>query len=248
MKTLIYAHRGASKQAPENTMPAFTFAYELGADGIETDIQLTKDHVPVLIHDENVRRTTNGTGFVQDYTFKQLQQLDAGSWFSENFINTQIISLEQLLSWVKDKELKLNLELKTKIIPYKHIEQIVYDLLIKYDKLNQTVISSFNPNTIQNMHVIDPNVTTALLTSQKKVDLFRFAKQVGASGLHIKSRLLNPPFLNKATENGLYVATYTINRKFEMLRCYKLGCHAIISDLPHLAIETRELYEQNILK
>ncbi len=112
MAPIIYAHRGASKAAPENTMPAFELAAKQGADGIETDVQLTKDQIPVLIHDENVRRTTDGIGFVQDYTYKELQELDAGSWFSSTYSNTTIPTLDQLLAWNKKKKLKLNIELK----------------------------------------------------------------------------------------------------------------------------------------
>ncbi|WP_182199469.1 glycerophosphodiester phosphodiesterase family protein [Paraliobacillus salinarum] len=248
MKTIIYAHRGASKQAPENTLPAFELAYESGADGIETDVQLTKDGIPVLFHDENVRRTTNGTGFIQDYTFEQLQQLDAGAWFSNQFINTRIMSLEEFLIWTTDKKLLLNLELKTNVIPYKHIEQIVYDLLVKYNKLKQTVISSFNPNSLLNMHQIDLTVTTAFLTSTKKVDLISYTKRLGAKGLHTKNRFVNQNLINTAKREDIYVASYTVNRPNQMMRCYQIGCHAIFTDLPHIAIETRELFEQDMIQ
>lgn len=247
MKTIIYAHRGSSKLAPENTLPAFQLAYEQNADGIETDVQLTKDRVPVLIHDESVRRTTNGTGFVQDYTFEELQQLDAGYWFSENFVNTPIISLERFLHWTKDKKLLLNLELKTNVIEYKHIEKLVYDLLKKYNKVNQTVISSFNPYSLKRIKTIDPKIRTALLISQRKTNLFNFTQSLDASGLHIRYRLLNRTFIKKAREKDIYVACYTINRPAQMLRCYHIGLRAIFTDLPHVAIETRELYEQHIL-
>src|SRR5690625_6897712 len=79
----IFAHRGASQLAPENTMAAFQLAYELGAEGIETDIHLTKDLIPVLIHDEHVKRTTDGIGAVKDYTFQQLHQLRSEEHTSE---------------------------------------------------------------------------------------------------------------------------------------------------------------------
>lgn len=247
MQTIIYAHRGASKQAPENTLPSFELAYEQGADGIETDVQLTKDHVPVLIHDENVRRTTNGTRFVQDYTFKQLRQLDAGAWFSDNYSHTPILSLEEFLHWIGDKNLLINLELKTNVIPYKNIEHIVYDLLVKYNKIDQTVVSSFNPNSIKAMHAIDRKITTAFLSSQKKIDLFHYAKELGATGLHLKNRLITQGLIEKAAKQDLYIASYTVNRQGQMARCYKLGCYAIFTDLPYLAVETRELIDQNIL-
>src|SRR5690625_7581403 len=115
MSNAIFAHRGASKYAPENTMAAFKFAYELGAEGIETDVQLTKDNIPVLIHDERVKRTTNGTGYIKDLTWNQVKQLDAGSWFSKKFTGAGIISLDEFLQWIQFKPLYLNIELKNKI-------------------------------------------------------------------------------------------------------------------------------------
>lgn len=112
--TKIIAHRGSSALAPENTMAAFELAYEQGAEGIETDVHLTKDNIPVLIHDENVKRTTNSTGYIKDYTFDQLKQFDAGSWFSVKYAGSTIISLEEFLNWFQDKALCLNIELKNR--------------------------------------------------------------------------------------------------------------------------------------
>jgi len=95
---------------------------------------------------------------------------------------------------------------------------------------------------------IDSTIKTAFLTSQKTVDLFSHTKKIGATGLHIKYRLLNRVFLEKANANDLYIGCYTINRIPQMMRCYKLGCHSIFTDLPNIAIETRELYDQHILE
>lgn len=212
MKTLIFAHRGASKLAPENTMPAFEIAAESGADGIETDVQLTKDQVPVLIHDENLRRTTNGTGFVQDYTYAQLRLLDAGSWFSPEYSDTYIVSLEEFLRWFHDKPMFLNIELKTNVIPYKNIEQIVYDTLKRHQVLERTVFSSFNPDSLVRLKEINPSVPTAFLTSTKMRDLCQYAKSIGADALHVKHRLLDKKLAKKCRKEGLDLRIYTVNR------------------------------------
>ena len=95
--TINYAHRGASAYYPENTMLSFEKALEMGATGIETDVQLTKDGVLVLIHDEMVNRTTNGEGFVEDYTYKELNKLDAGCWMGEEFTGIKIPTVEELI-------------------------------------------------------------------------------------------------------------------------------------------------------
>ncbi|WP_327084777.1 glycerophosphodiester phosphodiesterase [Thalassobacillus devorans] len=240
---MIYAHRGASKLAPENTMPAFELAYHAGADGIETDVQLTKDGIPILIHDENVRRTTNGTGFVQDYTYKELKKLDAGSWFSSKFSDTPIVTLDEFLDWVQDKSMFLNIELKNNVIPYKHLEQTVYDHLKKYQLLEQTVISSFNASSMERMKDIDPNISTALLSSKKIPELPGHLKRIGVTGFHTKYRLLNSNLAKTCRKHNLALRIYTVNRPTQMKKCFKLKCDGVFTDVPHLAMEYRELYE-----
>ncbi|MDC3414471.1 glycerophosphodiester phosphodiesterase [Aquibacillus sp. 3ASR75-11] len=246
MKTLIYAHRGASKRAPENTFPAFEIAYQMGADGIETDVQLTKDGVPVLIHDENVRRTTNGTGFVQDYTYEEIQKLDAGTWFSEKFEGAHIPSLAHFLNWVKDKSLKLNIELKNNIMEYKNLESIVYDMLVAHNVLDRTVLSSFNPESIQRMKKIDKAIPTAFLTSNKTRDMVSFVKELGATSVHIKYRLLTQKLVNQCQQNNLAIRVYTVNREAQLARCFKLQTDGIITDVPNLALKQRKLYSQTM--
>ncbi|SEA58611.1 glycerophosphoryl diester phosphodiesterase [Thalassobacillus cyri] len=243
MGTMIFAHRGASKLAPENTMPAFELAYHAGADGIETDVQLTKDSIPILIHDENVRRTTNGTGFVQDYTYEEIKKLDAGTWFSTKFSDTSIVALEEFLDWVHDKSIILNIELKNNVIDYKQLEQIVYDHLQKYQVLEKTVISSFNAASMERMKKIDPNVSTAFLSSKKVPDLPNHLKKIGVTGFHTKYRLLNSNLAKACRQHNLALRIYTVNRPMQMKKCFKLKCDGIFTDVPHLAKEYRKLYK-----
>src|SRR5690625_5400798 len=165
LPTKIFAHRGASQFAPENTMPAFQLAYELGAEGIETDVHLTKDLVPVLIHDEKLKRTTNGYGYVKDYTFNELKNFDAGSWFSDKFAGTSIISLDQFLKWIKSKSLFLNIELKNSKINDPRIEKIVYELIVYYHLQDRTILSTFNKNSVKRMKQFS-DIEIALLTSR----------------------------------------------------------------------------------
>ncbi|MDY0396507.1 glycerophosphodiester phosphodiesterase family protein [Virgibacillus halophilus] len=148
MTTVIYAHRGASGKAPENTMAAFRIALSEEAEGIETDVQLTKDGVPVLIHDERLRRTTGTGGYVKDVTYQQIKALNANAGFPTE-VNTPVPSLEEFLEWAKDKPLHLNLELKNNKITYRHLEDIVLKQLDAYNLLDRTVISSFNPLSLK---------------------------------------------------------------------------------------------------
>jgi glycerophosphoryl diester phosphodiesterase len=121
-----YAHRGASGNYPENTMLSFQKALELGASGIETDVQMTSDGKLVLIHDERVDRTTDGVGFVKDYTYSELNKLDAGSWLSSDYANEKIPNFEGFLEFIKNTKLLLNLEIKSNIIQYPGIEKKSY--------------------------------------------------------------------------------------------------------------------------
>ncbi|WP_173916226.1 glycerophosphodiester phosphodiesterase [Halobacillus sp. Marseille-Q1614] len=239
-KTLIYAHRGASRLAPENTMAAYQLASESGADGLEIDVQLTKDNVPVLIHDENVRRTTNGTGFVQDYTCEQIKKLDAGSWFSTKFSDCSIVTLEEFLCWFKTLNMVLNVELKTNVIEYKGIEKMVLAALEKHEVLDRTVISSFNLSSITKVHELNENVRTAFLTSTSRQNLPKFAQKHGSTDLHVKYRLLDRKLVKKCHKEKMPLRIYTINRPNYMAKCFRLGCDGIFTDVPHEALSYRE--------
>ncbi|GGB34361.1 glycerophosphoryl diester phosphodiesterase [Lentibacillus populi] len=244
MTTNIIAHRGASRLAPENTMPAFKLAYKLGADGIETDVQLTKDNIPVLIHDEHVKRTANGRGFVKDFTFAELRKLDAGSWFSKKYTGTKIVSLDEFLQWIKPRPLYLNIELKNTKIDYKNLETIVYDMLKSYQLLDRTTLSTFNPVSVQRMQDLFSDVEIALLTSRRNRNLVHDAKRIGANALHIKYRLLTPSLVDACRRKKIKVRVYTVNRPIKMAKCFALKTDGIFTDVPDLGLEQRKQFHQ----
>ena len=125
-KILNVAHRGLSGLYPENTMIAFRKAIEADCDGIEMDVHLTRDGVPVVIHDEEVDRTTNGSGYVKDFTYEQLCNLDAGIKFSDEFKGEKIPTLKEFFDFMKDNDKLINIELKNSIIHYEGLEEKVY--------------------------------------------------------------------------------------------------------------------------
>lgn len=239
MKTKIIAHRGASKYAPENTMPAFELAYKMGAGGIETDVQLTKDRVPVLIHDEHVSRTTDGTGFIKDLTYNELKNLDAGSWFSYRFKNTQILPLHDFLKWAKNKPLYLNIELKNNKIDYKHLEGIVYEQIDHYQLLNRTTISTFNPNSIKRLKRYNAHVEIAFLAAKRMKGLIDFVVVLGGNALHVKYSLLNTKLLQESKQKNIPLRVYTVNRKSRIVRCLKYRVDGIFTDVPDKAESIR---------
>ena len=148
---LVIGHRGIRAFYPENTMISFQKAIEAGVDGLETDINMTKDGHLVVIHDTSVDRTTDGTGMVKDFTWKELERLDAGSCFSPDFKGEKIPAFEEFLELVKDKNLLLNIEIKddrTSVID-KTIQ-----MLEEYKLTDTYVITCFNAEVTTYAHKV----------------------------------------------------------------------------------------------
>lgn len=143
-RPIIYGHRGASQYAPENTLASYNRAIEMGADGIEIDVHKSKDGHLIVCHDERVDRTTNGQGYIKDLILKEIKSLDAGSWFSKEFSGEKIPLLEEVLEFVKDKDILLNIELKNGPIFYDGIEDELIRLVRVFNLVENTIISSFN--------------------------------------------------------------------------------------------------------
>jgi len=236
LKTKIIAHRGASKYAPENTMPAFVLAYRMGAHGIETDVQLTKDDVPVLIHDENVKRTTDGYGYIRDFTYRDLKNLDAGGWFSNEYTGTNILTLDEFLKWAENKPLYLNIELKNNKIDYRHLENYVYERVDYYRLLNRTTISTFNPKSIKRLKQYNHRVGVALLISKRTENIISIVKELGGSALHIKYNVLHKRLVEESRKNNVPLSVFTVNKKMRMIRCLTYQVSGIFTDIPDKAL------------
>lgn len=236
----IIAHRGASEIAPENTLPAFELAHRLGAESIETDIHLTKDQIPILIHDPSLERTTNGKGLIKDFTFAELRNLDAGMWFSKQYAKTRLISLEQFLQWIKPKQMTLNLELKNVKFRYQHLEELVYEQLEHFSLEDRTIISTFNPESIKHMASFNKDISLALLRSKKHRHLCKYAAKLGAQSIHINYRLLNQSLIKQCEQLQMKVRVYTVNKYEQIMRCFQFGCHGVITDSPGKALYYRK--------
>lgn len=244
---MIIAHRGASGIAPENTMLAFELAYREGAQAIELDVHLTKDHVPVVIHDEKVDRTTNGYGFVKDLTFKEIQMLEAGTWFDRPLVNIQIPSLETVLLWAKSRNIIVNIELKTNKINYEQIEMIVYEQVASHNLLDRTIFSSFNPKSLETLSSMKSDLNLALITSKlKSYEKIKEAKhQLNINALHCKYSLVNKRFIHMLHHLNLKARVYTVNRISQILKCYSLSLDGVITDFPRRAKYTLQKMIKN---
>jgi glycerophosphoryl diester phosphodiesterase len=231
---MIYAHRGASAFAPENTMAAFREALVQGADGIECDVQLTRDGIPVIIHDEFLERTTNGVGMVHEFTYDELNELDAGSWFNERFRGERIPTLAQLLRWVKETPLELNVEIKASLTENPRIEKIILGHLLEYDCMDRTVISSYDMRTLYQIRKIEPRVQTALLYFFLD-EPWKHAKAIGAQALHAFYPFLYKETVLRSRMEGLEVVAYTVDDWPDINKMYRMQVDGIITNYPNRA-------------
>lgn len=228
----IIAHRGASAVCPENTMIAFERSLELGATGMETDVQMTSDGRLVLIHDETLSRTAGVEGWVKDITYDQLRTYDAGSWFHNDFAGERIPSLEELFRLVEGKGTLLNLELKNGIVSYKGMEEKIIQAIRDWKLEQQVVLSSFNHASLVRCKRLAPDIRTALLYMEKLYRPYDYAVKVEASGLHPYKLAVTYEDVAAALSHGVVTYPFTVNDPAEMQAMIDMGVQGIITDVP----------------
>jgi len=235
-KPLVLAHRGYSGRYPENTMLAFRKAVELGCDGIETDIQRTRDGALVLLHDESLDRTTTGSGWVKDRSLEELRGLDAGIRFGAEFSGEAIPTLEDLLEYAAGLDIVLNLELKNSIFHYEGLEAQVYGLVARYGLERRVIISSFDHYSIRACKALDPAVRTGALYWDCLYEPYAYCKALGVDAMHPEYHSLTEDIVAKAHALGLAVNAYTVDEPEDIARVKALGVDCIITDYPERAM------------
>ena len=228
MKSGIWkvAHRGASGEAPENTIASFKRAIAQGADVIETDAQLSKDKEIVLLHDETVERTTNGRGRVCELTLKELKSLDAGSWFGKKFSGERISTLSEAIAIVRGKA-KLDIELKGKdhLLPKE-----VVNLLKKETFIKKAIVSSFNHFFLKEVKRLEPPIITGLLFATPLQE----RKWKWADLILPRYNLITEDLVEKAHSKGLKIIAWTVDNPEEIRRLIDLEVDGIASNYPVL--------------
>jgi len=230
--SLNFAHRGASGYYPENTILAFEKAIEMGCDGIETDVQLSKDGILVLCHDEKIDRTTDGTGFIKDYTYSELCQFDAGIKFGEEFRGLKIPVLDDILRLAKENGLIINLELKTNVIEYESLEEMVIDKVHYYGLQDKIILSSFNHYTVMNCKKIDSKIKCGFLYSSALYEPGWYGLHAGVQALHPNFKTLKYEIVKNIHDQGIEINTYTVNSEEDMKRMIELKIEGIITNYP----------------
>lgn len=239
--TKIWAHRGASGYAPENTLEAFALAVEQKADGVELDVQLTKDKELVVIHDETIERVSNAQGYVKDFTWEELKKCCVNRTipgYREVFIPT----LKEVYQLLKDTNLTINVELKTSLIWYPQIEEKVLSLTKEMGLLDQVIISSFNHYSIRKIKEIEPDVKTGILYSDVLYDIASYSHKVGTDALHpiYLHRFMESVWRDELTAR-MPLHIWTVNAEEDMEFFISNNVDAIITNYPDKA---RRIIEQ----
>lgn len=234
----IFAHRGYSGKYPENTMIAFKKALECGVDGIELDVQLTKDGEVVIIHDETIDRTTTGKGFVVDYTYEELEKFDASFKFKDLGFN-KIPTLREYFQLVKDYDIVTNVELKTGINEYLGIEEKVWELIKEYNLEEKVIISSFNHFSVMRMKKIAPQLKYGFLSEDWIIDAGKYTHSHGVQCYHPRFNNLVPNVIKELKKYNLEINTWTVNLEEDMRYLYSNNIDVIITNYPELAQEIK---------
>ena len=236
-KPLVWAHRGASGYAPENTLAAFQKAVDLGADGVELDIQLTKDDQIVVIHDEMIDRTSDGKGWVKDYTLEELRAFNYNRTKPE-YKHADIPTMREVFELLKPTGLFINIEIKTGVVFYEKIEEKILALAKEMGMEDRVCYSSFNHYTVRRIHELKPDAEVGFLYADGPIDMPSYGVKHGVNALHpALYNLQYDGFVKECKEKGLKLNVWTVNERPYMEMCCQYGVDAIITNYPDIAKE-----------
>ncbi len=232
----VYAHRGASGYAPENTLRAFAVAADMGADGVELDVQRTRDGVLVVFHDETVDRVTHGHGRIADMTLAELRQLRVDRPFPE--ITDEVIpTLEEVYTLLHDRGLRCNAELKNSVLPYPGLEEEAIAMAEKTGMADKLLYSSFNHYSMCRIKALNPAMPCGLLYNATLVKPWDYAAGLGVDALHPHfSELQVPEEVAAAHALGLEINPWTVNTEEALRAVIDAGADRIITNYPDRAL------------
>ena len=225
---LITAHRGDSSMAPENTLAAFEKAIEAGADFIELDVTETKDGVLVILHDNSLERTAELEKNVWEITYDEIQELDAGSWFSEEYAGERIPTLQEVIDVCKG-EIKLNIEIKSTGFESEEFIDKIVSCIQENELQEECIVTSFNYSMVQEVKSIDESIKTGIVLSGDKQELSKFNDMDLFS---ISYKILDKDMVEEAHAMGKAVHVWTVNEKSDLRKFQKMGVDSIITNYP----------------
>ncbi len=232
-KPLVWAHRGASAHAPENTMYAFALAPEMGADGIELDVQMSADGELVVIHDEKLERTTSGEGWVYETEWAELRELTASAGMGD-FPDARIPLLAEVLDFSRSVGLWVNIELKDSIVVYPGMGDKVVHLVEQLGMSEQVIVSSFNHQSLRSL--APTGLPLGVLYVEHMIEPWRYARTIGdVRALHPFHRTVTAEVVENCVSEGIDVNTWTVDDPDDQVRLAEMGVTGIMANDPEAA-------------
>lgn len=233
----VLAHRGDARHEPENTLPAFAAALSRGADGVELDVRLTRDGVPVVVHDATVDRTTDGHGRVSALSSAELGRLRCRAT-GHGRAQVGIPLLEEVLAWAHTHQPQLHVELKD-AEPRTRLLRGVVDLVEAYDLGHLVTVSAFDPSLLHQLRRISP-LETALLHTPAQPEPWLTAQRLGVHGLHSPWVSCGPDLRHHARAAGLRLRAYTLDTENEIAAALGCDLDGFITSDPELGVRLRD--------
>jgi len=240
MRPLIIAHRGASSDAPENTAAAFRAAIEQGADMVELDVRWSAEGIPVVMHDPDVERTTDGKGRVAALRLEEFRRLDAGSWFSSGFRGEPVLTLPEALA-ILGPRIRMNIELCADVQPPERFAARLMRLVEDARLPEAPLFSSFDFSLLAALRAEHAEARIAPLFRAATPPVLRRVLTLGAEAAHPRRHLVTPGLLRRLHGAGLRVHAWTVNDSPEARRLLRLGVDGIFTDHPLRMVRLRAL-------
>lgn len=239
---MVIAHRGVSSIAPENTLPAFRKAIEMGCDGIELDVHLSKDGYVMVIHDDTLERTTNGIGAVSDYNLSELKSLNAAKLYPNKYLGVKIPTLEEVFQLLLHNNIRLTVELKGN---YDNLPDKVVNLIKIYKLNNRVTISSYNHDYLKHIKSLNPDILTEADFFVVMEDIIKFAQKLEVNVLCGEYKYIERMCtlkVKRIKKNNLSLLVYTVDDEENMLKLIKKGVDGIMTNRPEILLKLKADY------
>lgn len=239
MTKKIFAHRGLSRLAPENTLAAYRELKKHGVKWFETDIDITKDGDIVMLHDADLDRTTDHSGPLHDLSHDEMLKVDAGSWFSDVFMGEPLPTLSQVIQVINEDHLNVNFELKDHLTTdLVLLDQLITQFSVDISDINdnsQILVSSFSTEMLQRFSAVKPTIKTAMILKKEQLgeNCIEIAQKIGANAVHPQVVGLTKNMVRSLKEAGFDVNVWTVNSLSKANQLFNWGVDGVFTDISH---------------
>lgn len=232
--SIIIGHRGAAGYVPENTLLALQKAKELNIKWVEFDVKLSRDHIPIIMHDATINRTTNGKGEVAAFNYSELAKLDAGSWFAAEFAQCTIPTLEDYLIFLKENDLNAVVEIKP--YPGQDIKtaELTYQTILRVwpEGLNKIIFASFSLTSLRTIRQLSATALLGLGLHYWNRHWLDLMNELNCFSIHLNHWILTKKRLSLLKDSGCTVLAYTVNNPKRAEKLFQWGIDGLFSDFP----------------